>query len=469
MYSKRAARSSPNLSLRGKLLAVLLPGLLLIIGAELWLTRLDALDAANAAFDRSLLGAIKSVDLNTSTASGGLSVELPYRLFEFFQLTARGTVYFRVATADGLVEIGSPDLPQPEEAPPPGVAVFHDATYLGEEVRVGTYVRELDRPLGSRGVQRLMIQVAENVDSRRAFTRSFVLRTAARDALVISLIGITLAVLLSLLLRPISRLAAQVTSREPSDLRPLEERDLPRDIQPLVDAVNRQLARTQALMERQRQFVDDASHQLRTPLATLHAQVGYALREADPQAVAVTLASIAKQLEHATRSTNQLLVLARTDAMAPSRERFDLGELVREVGTRLLPLAGARRLDFGIELPPEPCPCEGERHLLAEALSNLAHNAVVYTDEGGRVTLQALCDAEGFSLKVLNGGAPIPAHVVQRLGERFLKGHGHSGSGLGLAIAKSIVERQGGRLRLDRLDAPASNCAWLWWPRPGRV
>src|SRR4051812_20122830 len=76
-----------RLSLRGKVLAVLLPGIFAIIAVELWLTRLDAIDAANAAFDRSLLGTVRSVDMSVSTTAGGLAVELPYRLFEFFQLT----------------------------------------------------------------------------------------------------------------------------------------------------------------------------------------------------------------------------------------------------------------------------------------------------------------------------------------------------------------------------------------------
>ena len=89
-------------SLRRTLLVVLLPGMLLVVCAQLWLTWRTAVEASNAAYDRSLLGAIKSVDLNVSTASGGLAVELPYRLFEFFQLTARGDVYFRVATYRGL-------------------------------------------------------------------------------------------------------------------------------------------------------------------------------------------------------------------------------------------------------------------------------------------------------------------------------------------------------------------------------
>ena len=115
-------------SIRVRLLALLLPAMALATAASLWLTRTDAVASANAAYDRSLLGAIKALDGNVSTASGGLSVELPYRLFEFFQLTASGNVYFRVSTFDGLVEIGNPDLPAPPVTMAPGRPVFYDAT-----------------------------------------------------------------------------------------------------------------------------------------------------------------------------------------------------------------------------------------------------------------------------------------------------------------------------------------------------
>ncbi|MEO6855553.1 MAG: sensor histidine kinase N-terminal domain-containing protein, partial [Rhodoferax sp.] len=78
------------LSLRRLLLLSLLPAMLLVGAAEVWQTWRTAVDAANAAYDRSLLGAIKSMDANISTASGGLGVELPYRMLEFFELTANG-------------------------------------------------------------------------------------------------------------------------------------------------------------------------------------------------------------------------------------------------------------------------------------------------------------------------------------------------------------------------------------------
>jgi two-component system sensor histidine kinase TctE len=459
------AKRSGRLSLRGKVLAVVLPGMLAIIGLELWLTRLDAIDAANIAFDRSLLGTVRSVDLNVSaTGTGGLAVELPYRLFEFFQLTARGNVYFRVATADGLVEIGSPDLPLPDDKPPLGTAVFYDAVYFGEPVRVAMYSRTLDEPLSAGGVQQLVIQVAESVTSRQAFSRSFVFRAAARDAIVLSLIGITIAVLLTVTLRPVSRLAAQVRARSPLDMQPIGAQDLPRDIQPLVDAVNQQLARTQDLVLRQRQFVDDASHQLRTPLATLHAQLGYALRQKDPSELAATLQSISEQLESATRTTNQLLAMARTDAMPMSVEAIDLGELVRDVATRILPQLRGRNMDFGIDVPAVPCFCEGDRLLLSEALTNLAHNAITYAEPGDPVTVSAFCDASQAVVRVFNCGPPIPSHVAAHLGERFLKGASSKGAGLGLAIVKSIVERHHGSIGLERDEERQTNCIVLCWP-----
>lgn len=173
-------------SLKFRLLAWLLPMMVVFAATSLWLTRADAVASANAAYDRSLLGAIKALDLNVSSASGGLAVELPYRLFEFFELTATGNVYFRVATADGLVEIGHTDLPPPPASLTAGKPFFYDASYFGESVRVGVFMRPLEQPLADSTNALLVIQVAESTASREQFTTSFVRRALVRDALFLS-------------------------------------------------------------------------------------------------------------------------------------------------------------------------------------------------------------------------------------------------------------------------------------------
>ncbi|APW43015.1 sensor histidine kinase [Rhodoferax saidenbachensis] len=452
-------------SIRVRLLALLLPTMALVTVVSLWLTRADAIASANAAYDRSLLGAIKALDLNVSTASGGLSVELPYRLFEFFQLTATGNVYFRVATADSLVEIGSPDLPKPPSPLRTGVPTFYDATYFGESVRVGAFMRPLEQSLTGSNDAQLVIQVAESTASREQFTAVFVNRAALRDLLLLALIGASVVIALTVALRPITRLAVQTKARGPDDLRPLQAEGLPEDIRPLVDAINQQLERTNRLVIERRGFIDDASHQLRTPLTVLRAQLDYVLREPDPEQRQAALEALSEEMGNTIRATNQLLTLARTDAADPQWERFDLGDLAREVALELLPLARARGVDLGVNEQSEPLEAHGDRGMLQHALINIAHNAIQHGLPQGVVTLHVAADRLGFSLQVIDNGPGMDPVVLNRLGQRFVKSRGSRGSGLGLAIAHAVIERHAGRLRVEPAQNATGCCVALWWPR----
>ncbi len=485
----RLERPWAHWSLRRTLLVVLLPGLLLVMGLELMVSWRNDLSAANAAFDRSLLGAIKAMDANISTDTGGLSVELPYRTLEFFELTASGQVFYRVASGDGLVEIGDAGLPAPPLPLVDGRPQFHDAVFFGVPVRVGSYARRLERPLslGSHS-DRVLIQVAETLQSRQEFTRRLLLENVARDALLLlaALALVTLAVHGAL--RPLQRLRAEVAARDEGDLAPIEPRRVPKDVRPLVQAINLHMQRQQQVLGQQRRFIDDASHQLRTPLTTLATQVAFALRERDAARREAALMAIKVQVDGAIRQANQMLALARADA-APLdlAAPVDLVALAEAVARQWWPLARQQGIDLGLEaLPgrhegvsgpavsPAAVTATGDAALLHEALSNLLHNALLHVPRGGRVTLQAGLRGGEALLVVRDDGPGMPAQARARLGERFLRvdgAHGPDGaargSGLGLAIAQAIVQRHGGTLVLAEAQPGAARPglqATLRWP-----
>ena len=458
-----------RLSLGGRLAVLLLPLLVLVSVAELWMTRQHALEAANSAYDRSLLGALKSLDANISTESGGLSIELPYRLFEFFELTASGPVFFRIATSDGLVELGSADLPVPQKDFSDGVPVFYDATYFGEAVRVATYRRELARAPAGSSARTVTVQVAESTRSRADFTSRFVRAAAERDVLVLGVLLVGAVIALAVALRPLLRLAREVQERSPQDLTPLGDDKLPADVRPLVAAVNHQMDRVQALMAQQRSFLDDASHQLRTHLTTLQMQAHYAQRSGDEQQVRMALQAFDVELGRATRTTQQLLALGRSDAASLQRRPIDLEALIHGVAVGLLPRARERRIDLGIHTAGQLTPVDADKDLLEEALKNLLANAIAYTPQDGTVTVSAELAGTPPALARLvveDDGPGLSPEERTTLGQRFRRGAQATGggSGLGIAIARSIAQRHGGRLVLQARDDETGLRAVLEWP-----
>lgn len=452
-------------ALRHKLLALLLPALIVLLCGELWLSYRALQVAANSAYDRSLTGAIKTIDSNLSTASGGLGMELPYTMLELFQLTANGRVFYRVKTEDGLVSLGNADLPEPQGNLKSGVPTFYDAQYFGEPVRIGAYARRLDKPLYGFRDQRVVIQVAETIESRTTFARSLLAQAAKLDALLVLLIALVMAAGVVVALRPLQRLRNEVMARAPDDLTPIDPERVPLEVRPLVDAINHHVARYGRLARSQRQFLDDASHQLRTPLTVLRTQVDYALREPELPRVREALGAMQRGVDRAVRLTNQLLALARINnagIVAEPFERINLVGLAEDVARTLLPEARHKSQDFGFATALENIEVACIEALLREAISNLVDNAIRYVPNGGCITLALEIHDASAHIVVSDNGPGIPVEERLRIGERFQRGKAAplGGAGLGLAIAKAIIEQHGGTLEVG--EGPGHE-------RPGRV
>lgn len=430
-------------ALRTTLALWMVPTAACVFAASIWLSQSAIGRLADSAYDRSLSGALQAIEANVSVQSGGLGIELPYALFANLQAAAAGTVYFRISTDDGLVQIGDTALPDP---PSDGrVAQFFDATYLGQSLRVGAVRKQLSVPLyGAAIPQTVLIEVAETTASREAFLKRITRLAFWRDAAALLVALVVLGIGVGVALRPLSRLRDRFDRRRPDDLSPLDGAELPAEVRPLVDSFNALMARHRDQAVAQKRFLDDASHQLRTPISVLRMQLDYALANPDPDLRQSTLEAMGAVLDRTARTTTQLLALARVDSAATPFGTVDLVDVIREAARLHLPPARRKRVALDLDMPETPVILPASETLLYEAVSNLLDNAIRLSPVSGDVTLR-LGDAEGgILLTVSDRGPGMSPDRLARLGERFLTGG--DGAGIGLSLVFAVARAHGGTL-----------------------
>jgi two-component system sensor histidine kinase QseC len=258
-------------------------------------------------------------------------------------------------------------------------------------------------------------------------------------------------------LRPFRELSAQVATKGTHDLEPLAFRARHRELVPLVSSVNELLLRIREGLMRERRFVADAAHELRTPIAAVGLNVEALQKRLDAAGAesAVTgslLASLLSSSQRAARLVAQLLALMRSDSTreAAGQTLQPLGELAQETLAAAAPLAGLT--DVELELcgdSPGP-PVRGDREGLCSLLQNLIENAIKYSPPRGRVVVDIEHSGAGAVLNVSDEGPGIPEDYHERVFERFFRvpSQTQTGSGLGLAIVKAIADRLGARVSL---------------------
>jgi two-component system sensor histidine kinase TctE len=258
-------------------------------------------------------------------------------------------------------------------------------------------------------------------------------------------------------LRPLLRLRNAVVERRPYELAPLSVESVQRELKPLVSSLNEYMSRLQRGLAARRRFNANAAHQLRTPLAVIRAQAGYALGDSSELERSAALRAILSTATEMTRLTNQLLTLSKAEADGrPLRgEPVDLVALVPRVLEELAGFALTRDIDLGFESDGGPVIAWGDALMLRELLVNLVDNALRYTPCGGVVTVATGSEPRLAVLRVQDNGPGIPAAEREQVFERFYRvlGREGDGSGLGLAIVREIVRAAGGTISLG--DPPA--------------
>jgi two-component system sensor histidine kinase QseC len=246
-------------------------------------------------------------------------------------------------------------------------------------------------------------------------------------------------------LKPLDEISRLIAHRNPNDLAPIDKHKAPKEIGPIIDALNGLFAKLDAAMQRERDFVAHAAHELRTPLAALKAQAETALASVDSAARTHALRQIIVGVDRAGHLIGQLLALARLDSAAfrVKLRSLDLHALCQDVLADIAPAALDKNIDLGLEEKSAGSTrVSGHRDMLALLIRNLVDNAVKYTLSGGAITATVQSTTDEVMLEVRDTGPGVAPEERERIFQRFWRGTGSetAGSGLGLSIVRRIAE-----------------------------
>jgi two-component system sensor histidine kinase QseC len=307
-------------------------------------------------------------------------------------------------------------------------------------------------------VNNVVIRVGERDDSRRDINHALGLDLALPQFVGLPLLALLVGWAIQRGLRPLGRLRQALAARSPGSRQPIQLDNAPRELEPVVDALNTQLERLEDALERERRFSADVAHELRTPLASTILHLDSAMAASLPTDATAALVSAQSGLARLTRRIEQLLALARLEAGAASGQHgeVDLIAVAMNVIEELAPLLGESGVDFAFAAHDDSVKIQGYEAAIAALLRNLIENAMHHVPSGGHVQLSLQRSQDGTVIEVVDNGPGIPP---ERRASVFARFHRASTAGDGYGLGLSIVQRaaQLHNATIDLLDAPSGH------------
>lgn len=310
------------------------------------------------------------------------------------------------------------------------------------------------------------IVVAQQMEVRREAAVGAALSALLPVVILLPMLGLVISFVIRRQLQPLSTTALEVARRPPLALDPLPVVGLPEEVLPMVNEINRLLARLHAASEHEQRFIADAAHALRTPLAALQLQADVLDGSQDATKRANRIAELRAGIRRAVRLANHLLLLARhVPASGPIVSQIDLVLAITEAYELYAPIAAARGVQMHLHAPAGAIVC-GDAGQIAQLAGNLLDNAVRQTQAGGCVVISVRAVESDACLAIIDEGPGLPETELAKVFERFYRepGDATEGSGLGLAVVRGIVERIDGRVLLKNRTDRSGLIARVWLP-----
>jgi len=433
-------------TIRRRLLLTLIGPLLLLLGAGVALDYAAGIAPLQAAFDQALINEVLATAAQLRTQRGGIEFELTPQAMEMLRADKYDAIYYLVLGPHHEYISGDEGLPNAPSGPDNPALV--DAQFRNNAIRSASFRHQT-------AAGEVTITIAETTHKRDEARHRMLVSIVVTDTLQFGAILLMIWLGVRLGLRPLIALRAQIDARSAHELAPLDETHVPGEVRPLTRALNRLFATVRSNAHAQQQFLANAAHQLRTPLAGLQTQLEVLRRDAEAASVRDRIDGLLDGTRRLSHTANQLLALARVEPTANATAEFgdvDLRDIAEQAVAAHFEQALQRRIDLGVEA--QPATTRGSAWLLREMLANLVDNALTYAHADGHVTVRCGMNSDGVPrayVEVEDDGPGIPeeqrAHVIERFYR--LPGTSGDGCGLGLAIVDEIVRSHHAHLTIS--------------------
>ncbi|MEM1005617.1 MAG: sensor histidine kinase [Pseudomonadota bacterium] len=440
-------QASPTISgsLRNRLALTLIGGAAILALLLFYAVRNYAAQVAQQGQDNILGASVTSILDAAALRGDALEVDIPYAAFSMLSTPADDRVYYAIFQ-DGAFLSGYEDLPL-SAGPPDGRWTFRSGEVRGEPIRQVSASRTLVG-LG----QQIEIEVALG-QTQDALAET--MDQISRNAALLGLGFFALAAALSFwatsaTIGQLNKLTTSVTRRGPQDLSPFKK-PVPREMAPLVRSLNSLMGRLDQSLSQSEDFIAEAAHRVRTPLATVRSYADATLHRVEKEENREALRSMVRAIDESSRAAGQLLdhamITFRADHL--EREEIDLVVLVRELVQRLTPIAEMKDLSLCLTGDAH-AQYSGDPILIQNAVRNMIDNALKYAPADSTVTIDVTASPEK-QIRVCDQGPGFPPQEIDNLTRRFERGQnaaGTIGSGLGLTIVQDVATAHGGALTL---------------------
>ncbi len=349
---------------------------------------------------------------------------------------------FQLWDGDGKLLLSSEKTPTTPLISKPG---------LSDKIIDGQKWRTFTTYDSKRGV---ILVLAEQYAARHTMIHEMLVSDTYLTLFIYPLSGMFIWLIIGSGLKSIRFFAKEMAERAADHLDPVDLNEVPVEISPLVDELNKLFLRLQQAFEREQRFAADAAHELHTPLAALKTQAQVALKATDPQECYMHLKQVIASVDRCSHVIQQLLTLCRLSPETIMPEHFtqvNLSRIAAEVIAQLAPQAILKQIEIELIAKEADYTLLGNTTGLHVLIRNLVDNAIRYTPRGGIIKVLIFNTLDSIILQVVDNGPGIPDKLRARVFERFFRvlGTNAQGSGLGLAIVEQIAKLHKGSIGLD--------------------